>query len=450
MNIFTIDIMVESIISHIKEKLVYLRSSAFFQQVIHLTAGSLIAQVITIAASPIVTRIYSPDALGTMALFTSIVGPLAIISTMSYQIAIVLPKNRDYALGLVRLSLYASIIVTVIVILIGSVFGETILTWLGLKSIERYIYLIPVAIILSAFSVVTSQWLIRNQWFLLVSKIAVATALITNIIKITVGYFYPEPLVLMVVFLLGLSLATLVVFFYDSQDMFGGLYKKLSQKDFLRLWCVARKYKDFPLYRTPQNLINILNGSVTVLLLSSLFGLSSAGYYSLTYAVLAVPITVIAGSVYQAIYPKINDVYQNGISITPLISKSTVWLALTGFIPLILMLIFGQEIFTYVFGDKWHRSGEYAQWLSIALFVQYIGRPAIAAIPVLGIQRELLIWEIYDLVSKMLVFYSSYTYGNDDVVVVGAISVMSAVNTLILIMFVIKKGEMDYSQSVKI
>ena len=86
----------------------------------------------------------------------------------------------------------------------------------------------------------------------------------------------------------------------------------------------------------------------------------------------------------------------------------------------------------------------------VALFVQYIGRPAIAAIPVLGIQRELLIWEIYDLVSKMLVFYSSYTYGNDDVVVVGAISVMSAVNTLILIMFVIKKGEMDYSQSVKI
>ncbi len=124
--------MIQYLLSYSREKVLYLRGSDFFRQVALLTTGSLIAQIITIAASPIVTRIYSPDTFGIMALFISIVGPLAVISTMSYPIAIVIPKNRNHALRLARLSLYLAAIITTMTLLIGLIFGETILIWLSL------------------------------------------------------------------------------------------------------------------------------------------------------------------------------------------------------------------------------------------------------------------------------------------------------------------------------
>ena len=180
-----------------------------------------------------------------------------------------------------------------------------------------------------------------------------------------------------------------------------------------------------------------LYSGISIFMLTLLFGLDSAGYYSLAFAVLSVPITVISGSVYQAIYPKINSIFLDGQSIYPYLIKSIIWLSVFGLLPTVTLIFFGKEIFTFIFGDEWEKTGIYVQFMSIALFFYYIGRPIFAAIPVLKLQRDLLFWEVCDLILRSALFYFAYKYNYNDVFVISLLSILSAINILALIIYVL-------------
>ncbi len=74
------------------------------RNILTLMTGSTIAQAIPIAISPILTRLYTPEDFGVLALFTSLVTIFSVISTGRYEFAIMLPKKR------VKCCKYSSII----------------------------------------------------------------------------------------------------------------------------------------------------------------------------------------------------------------------------------------------------------------------------------------------------------------------------------------------------
>ncbi len=413
----------------------------FFQQVALLSTGSSLAQLITIASSPIITRIFSPEALGVSALFFTVVGPLAIISTMSYQIAIVLPRNDSEAMKIVKLSFCLTLFFSIFFLIVWILFEKYILKIFDLELITSYLFLIPLAILGSSINSITSQWLIRKKLILLISKIAIISALISSLLKIIIGFYFPQPIVLISVSIFILYIGLILIKFYEPAELENLNIYKFSTKLFLQLFFIAKKYKDFFVYRTPQNLLNMLNHSIPIFMLTFLSGIESAGFYSLTFAVLSVPITVIAGSVYQIIYPKLNEQFLEGERIYPFLYKSLIWLSLFIFIPILIISLFGKEIFTVIFGVVWERSGIYAQWMSLALFTLFISRPIFAAIPILKIQKELLIWEVFDFILKILIFYFFYNNYHSDIKIVATLSILSAINTIVLISFVLHKSK---------
>ena len=74
--------------------------SEFSKNVLTLVTGTTIAQSIPIAISPILTRIYTPEDFGVLALFISITTILGTIANGRYELAIVLPKRDNNALEL--------------------------------------------------------------------------------------------------------------------------------------------------------------------------------------------------------------------------------------------------------------------------------------------------------------------------------------------------------------
>ena len=183
------------IFSQIQESFLQLITSKFSRQVATLATGTSISQIITIATSPIITRSFH-QIIRTSALFISIIGPLAIISTLSYPTAIVLPRNQSQAVKLILLSIYLAVVFTFILIILWLIFDQKISEIFDINAIQSYAYLAPLAILGTSISGIISQWLIRNKSFLLISKIAIITAIITSAIKIIVGYYYPDPIVL--------------------------------------------------------------------------------------------------------------------------------------------------------------------------------------------------------------------------------------------------------------
>ena len=429
------------IFSQIQESFLQLITSKFSRQVATLATGTSISQIITIATSPIITRLFSPESLGVSALFISIIGPLAIISTLSYPTAIVLPRNQSQAVKLILLSIYLAVVFTFILIILWLIFDQKISEIFDINAIQSYAYLAPLAILGTSISGIISQWLIRNKSFLLISKIAIITAIITSAIKIIVGYYYPDPIVLIYSAIIGYYISLFYIKFIQTDEFIEIKFLNFSKKNFLQLYKIAIKYLDFLIYRTPQTLLNYMNHSISIFMLTLLFGLESAGYYSLAFAVLSVPITVISGSVYQAIYPKINNIFLEGQIVYPYLIKSILWLSVFGLLPTVTLIFFGKEIFTFIFGDEWEKTGIYVQFMSIALFFYYIVRPIFAAIPVLKLQRDLLVWEVCDLILRSLIFYFAYKYNFNDLFVISLLSIITSINILALMLYVLIKSK---------
>ena len=77
--------------------------SSFSRNVATLASGTIIAQAIPVAISPILTRLYTPDDFGILALLMSIVAVFSSVVTAKYDLALLLPKKDDEALKVLML-----------------------------------------------------------------------------------------------------------------------------------------------------------------------------------------------------------------------------------------------------------------------------------------------------------------------------------------------------------
>ena len=71
------------------------RKTSFAGDVLKLVSGTTIAQLVGILITPVLTRLYAPEAFGTLALFTSITSILGVIACMRYELAIMLPESDE-------------------------------------------------------------------------------------------------------------------------------------------------------------------------------------------------------------------------------------------------------------------------------------------------------------------------------------------------------------------
>ena len=81
-----------------------LKRSGFSKSLITLLTGTTLAQGITLLISPILSRLFTPHDFGVFGTFLSIVSAIALIASLRYEIAIVLPKKEDVAINLLALA----------------------------------------------------------------------------------------------------------------------------------------------------------------------------------------------------------------------------------------------------------------------------------------------------------------------------------------------------------
>ena len=86
----------------------------FARGVALLAGGNALGQLMMLAASPILTRLYSPEDFGLLALYMSIVGTLQVILSMRYEQAINLSDNVREAMAVVKLCLIIVLLFAVV------------------------------------------------------------------------------------------------------------------------------------------------------------------------------------------------------------------------------------------------------------------------------------------------------------------------------------------------
>lgn len=425
-----------------KAKLKKVSKKPFIRNVAIVATGTAAAQIITMGFSPFITRIYGPEAFGVLGVFLSVIGVISPIAALSYPIAIVLPKNDEDAKGLVRISLYVAGVIATVVGLFLLLVNEQIVGLLQIETIASFVYLIPLVIMFSAVLQVAQQWLIRKKQFKVKARVASLQALILNGSKVGFGLFYPFATVLIILSVFGQALQSfmLIIGLIKSDA------KEVTDTNSTPLKELAKQHRDFPLYRAPQVFLNAVSQSLPVLMLTSLFGPASAGFYSLGRRVLSMPTQLIGNSVGDVFYPRIAEAANNGENLTRMIIKATLALAAVGIIPFGIVIAFGPWLFEFVFGADWIVAGEYARWIALWTLFAFINRPSVRAIPVLNLQDRFLFYEIISLVTRVGALLLGFYLFGSDIYAIMLFSLSGVVLNAFLIFYTIKKSISFYTR----
>ncbi|MFW5802273.1 MAG: lipopolysaccharide biosynthesis protein, partial [Spirochaeta sp.] len=368
--------------------------SAFFRQVLRstflrnfslLSAGTLISQAVLVLSSPILTRLFRPDDFGIQAVFVSIAGVITILFTLQYEMAIVLPREERKAVLLRRLAIRFSLIALV------SAGGVSVLAWV--TGLYRFaggegpgfvlIFSVVYAWILS-YERVSNYTNIRSKRFARISLAVLLGSVIATAFFITGGFLWGGYAILLGGVILN-HLVNVMVQNYGSGQNWRGIF-------FLGIRTEERKllgeYREFPAYRMPQNLLNSLSQNLPSIILAGFFSPGVAGLYALARKIIRLPGLLVADALRKVYYQKASELHNETRPLFPSLLSLTLGLGAVGIIPFGLLVLFGPELFGFVFGAEWHAAGRYASWLSLWTWVGFANIPAVAVIPVLKLQKQ--------------------------------------------------------------
>ncbi len=423
-----------------------LSKNRFLRNIAIAATGTAGAQAITMAFSPIITRLYGPEIFGIVGSFLAVIAVLTPMVALTYPIAIILPEDDDDARGLAKLSMLITIISSALAGLIINHFNERILSLFGINELNGYLMLLPLAMLFAGFHQIVEQWVIRKKSYRMGAKVAIVQSLIINSSKAGFGLIYSTATPLII-------LSTFSSLLYGAMLAFGiNLENKISKAPTNRkkigLLALAKKFKDFPIFRAPEVTLNAASQGLAVLMLAAFFGPASAGFYTLGRTVLAMPAALLGKSIGDVFYPRLAEATHKNEDITKLVMQATKGLALVGIVPFGLVIAFGPWLFSLVFGSEWQTSGDYARWLSVWLFFGFINTPSIKALPVINAQFFLLFSSTLMLVARAAALALGYYYFNSDIIAVIAFSISGALLNLLLILITIKLCKNRYQSNV--
>lgn len=424
-------------------KLKQLTESKLVRNIAIVATGTAGAQAIGMAFSPVITRLYGPEAFGLLGTFMAILAILTPVAALTYPVAIVLPRSDADAKGLAKLSGGLAVGMACLIALIFLIAGDRLVDLLGLQAIAIFLLLIPLAMMFSAFQQILQQWLIREKKFRITAKAAVIQALILCTIQAGIGLFYPVSAVLIVLATISNGLYAALLWLGIKNQIKINLItqqtviEKESALSFSGIGALAKRYQDFPIYRAPQDIINAFSQGLPILMLASFFGPAAAGFYTLAKAVMGAPSTLIGKSVGDVFYPRITKAAQDKENLFQLILKATLALTAIGFAPFTLVVAFGPWLFSLIFGAEWITAGEYARWLALFFLFNFINKPSVAAVPVLGIQKGLFLYEVFSTAAKTLGFFVGLYWFDSAIWAVALFSVIGVFAYITMILWVL-------------
>lgn len=406
------------------------KRSDFTKNIVKLISGTFIAQIISIAISPILSRIYSPEDFGLFTLVSSIYAFVALVAGGRYEQAILLPKRHTEAANIFVLAIFINFLFALLFFCGLLVFDQ----FYPIQNLGIWYYLLPLFICIVGCTQSVTSWYNRRKKYGEIASYKITVSFLNNGLSLVNGWIKINPNGLLMAFLVSnfLSLGILVA---QLKSDWRVLKRSISWRQMRRS---AKRYVHFPLLNSFQSLLDAFQINGVIYLISFLFGAYSVGIFSMALRILFVPMNFIGGSISQVFYQEANENQHKGISFIPLMKKTSLR-SLLIIAPIILtILLFGPQLFAFVFGEKWFDAGVYAQYLAPWILFDFIRAP-LSQIPlILGKQKNMLFFSsISNLIILLIVFFGS-TYLKDLEKILFILSCAQSVYLIGLIAWIFK------------
>jgi len=372
---------------------------SFKANVLTLMTGTAVAQLLMAGISPVLTRLFTPAAFGAFGVYLSLAAILSALSTLRFDQAIMLPKEAKAAAHLFWAALLSAAVVAAVTLAVCLLFFKSILSLLGITALSAWILVLPLSVFFYGASQALISWSTRRKKFARQSVSHVSRSLAISLVQVTAGLLRLGPGGLIGGALAGDAVAVLILGRQVRQEDGGILRRALAWR---KIKAVAREYRDFPLFGSPQNLLNAVSQNVPLLLLAKFFGPAVAGFYVLGVRCIQVPMNFLLTSLRQVFFQKASATCNSGGDVYGLFRRATLGLLAMVALPAAAVVFFGPGIFAFVLGRQWAASGEYARWLVLWLALMFANVPAVLFAQIYRKQRAVLLQDILLLAMRVL------------------------------------------------
>lgn len=379
-----------------------MRPKNFLKDVLVLFAGAGTAQVITVLAAPLLSRLYSPAEFAGLALLTAVLGITSRVSSLKYETAIATGRGRSEMGALAAIATWILLAFTAAAVIIPILSFSMLQDRLGLASAIAFCVCLPIVVFADGMIQILVTWAVRWREFETVSANQVVRNAVSVFVQGAGGIAGIGGFGLMIGQAVGACVALTVLGLRRTIRELLNFSRRSSSR---RLHAAARRFRDFPVYQMPKAILNSLGRYLPTILIPIYFSAAATGLFFLALRLTALPTQLIAQSIGRVLLQRFAVLFnEERRSLLPLMLRSTMGFIVIGAPIIVLMMLFGREIFGVFLGKEWAEAGDFAAWTVLWSVGTMCSVPAQRALLILRKNNVLLAIESLWVLPRLLPF----------------------------------------------
>ena len=415
----------------------------FLKSVLTLFSGSTVAQIVSITVLIILQRFfYNPEQYAPFRLFFEFSALFSSISALRLESGLVLEREDEYNLSLLRICVKFCVITSII--------GGCIFSFYFFKEINVFkeewliVFLMPLAIFGNGLIQISQPFFTKAKNFITISSSKIIHSLSGGFAQIITG-------------MLGFNFTGLIIgriiglFSADANYLrnFLKLYK-WPKKNINREKYLLTKHKKFIQFTTPGVFVGNSINLVILMLFTHYYGEAFTGLTAAAIQYLGLVVMLFASSFSQVYYNEIAQIKNPN----QLLKSYLFWLKrlfiLTSVGWIILMLC-PSWVVTWVLGEKWVGLMPVIKIISPWMAIMFLASSLSFIFIRLGKQKEIFFFDIFHLVLILIALFIGHYYLNNKTqvlyIITGAQSLFYILSILLAYKFLMKNVKENNTKS---
>jgi O-antigen/teichoic acid export membrane protein len=358
-----------------------------------------VAQSISIITAPVLTRIFTPQALGGYGIFLAIVS--AILPSMGgrYEIATVAAYSKRLSKEFYWIAQYFTLFISIGLLIFITLFLDPIYKILKPNFNPFILLLIPVCLFLSGSVSNLKAWANSIQKYNPINLSSIYHNITFSLFAISLGLFSATSKSLIFSSIFG-YMAAYIYFLKLFPHAINWKQGKISTKRAKLAW----HSRDYPIFNGSTSILNGIMTYLPVFYLSKYFNQEIVGFYTILMRVGVAPLSLISDAISKVNHKKISELIYNKKNLLKYFYKISFYLLLIVLLPCIVIIIFGANLFSIIFGPAWSQAGELLSILMPAIGVQFVVSTLSLSLTSAGHLRLLAYWQIFSFVISVIAF----------------------------------------------
>lgn len=352
----------------------------FLRPAATIAGAAALGQVIIVLVSPLLTRLYTPEDFGVLAIYASLLSMLVIVASLRYEVAITLPGEDCQALNLLALSFLMLLVFGLLGLFCVLIAGPQIAGLLNLPPGSAYLFLLPVSLLGAGSYQILSYWALREKAYAAIARTRLSQSMSLVVTQLLLGWLGMGFWGLLLGDVAGRAggSGTLACIIWRRRGEMQGRVSPAGMRS------VARRYWRFPVFSSSAALLNGIGAHLPPLLLGVFYGPGTAGWFALAQRVLGIPLALLGASVAQVYLAETAKLAGAAPRRLPEVFGSTVRsMAIIGLPLVCLAALLSVWLFPVVFGNAWATAGLYMRILAPMFLLQFIAGPTGGTLDVL-------------------------------------------------------------------